>query len=117
MSINDKNNLPDYWAINIDYATEDLRTALQYTIFLSEILDTPVHFVIEQKKKNNHYHMHGYISNEHKYTESKLAKLICQWFRGKNWKIKPVFYLEGWKDYMLKESDRIRCVYGKNVIY
>lgn len=97
----------DYWAINIDFKTLSFEEITKCIVILDNVLNTSINFVLERKQKNGNLHMHAYIKGSESLTETKLHKLIVQYFKGYSFKIKPVFDLEGWRNYMLKCCTKI----------
>lgn len=101
------NRTSDYWAINIDFKNLSAQEITKCVFVIDSILDSNLNFVLERKQKNGNLHMHSYIKGNETLTETKLHKLIVQYFKGYSFKIKPVFHLEGWRNYMLKCSTNI----------
>lgn len=97
----------DYWAINIDFKNLSAQEITKCVFTIDSILDENLNFVIERKQKNGNLHLHSYIKGNESLTETKLHKLIVQYFKGFSFKIKPVFDLNGWRNYMLKCSTNI----------
>ncbi len=105
------NEIPQIWAMNIDFGkTNSLKSCVEITVHLAKALGVDIKFVIERKKKNNHYHLHSYFFNDRaRISKKQLDQTIIYWLKGYSFKNKPVYDLMGWENYLLKENEKIHC--------
>jgi|GEM_PF-5765996 len=110
------NNLPkelsnQLVAINLDFATTNYQDAAKMTAILQQLLGIDLYFVLETKAKNNHYHLHSYFDNAiHQLTDRQISLTLIKYFGGKSFKLKTVFDLQGWRNYMSKNGNPIHAI-------
>ncbi|MBO6212988.1 hypothetical protein [Algoriella sp.] len=101
------NYVAPIWALSLDFGRMPQRDVATCCMFIARQLGVEFNFVIEEKKKNNERHIHAYFGSEPNHSETYLHKFVAKWFRGHSFKIKEVFHLNGWQNYLTKENKKI----------
>lgn len=68
---------------------------------LAQILDTEINFTVEEKKVNKKPHVHAYCTVH----PQELINALKEWFSGLSFDPVSCYDLNGWIDYITKESE------------
>lgn len=100
-----------YYALSIDpctnYTITDIDKIMDFVVSNTSDSNLEINYVIEQKKSNNQNHLHCYVKCSKK---KKLIESIKLGFSKASYKQNDIFDLNGWKDYMSKEGNKITTI-------
>ncbi len=100
-----------YYAVTIDptykYTSNDIDGIMKFVF--EQLVDdkAEINYVVEQKKTNEHNHIHCYIKCTSK---RKLINSFRLGFGQLSYHESVIFDLNGWKQYLLKENNSIKTL-------
>lgn len=98
-----------YYALTIDFLKNfkynDIKEIMNHIFQDLKIADLEINYVVEQKKSNGQNHVHLYTNCSKK---RELIKKIRSCFSSVSYKESKIYDLQGWINYITKESKIIK---------
>lgn len=100
-----------YYAVTIDptykYSVKDIDVIMKFVFDQLVDYNTEINYVVEQKKTNEHNHIHSYVKCSNK---RKLINCFRLGFGQLSYHESVIFDLNGWKQYITKENNNIKTL-------
>nr|WP_315142336.1 hypothetical protein [uncultured Flavobacterium sp.] len=100
-----------YYAVTIDptykYSVKDIDVIMKFVFDQLVGYNTEINYVVEQKKTNEHNHIHSYVKCSNK---RKLINCFRLGFGQLSYHESVIFDLNGWKQYITKENNNIKTL-------
>ncbi len=102
---------PKYYALSMDpvnnYTVKEIESIIEFVCEQMKETSIEINYVIEPKIANGRHHLHCYVNC------GKKRKLIEQFqlgFSQLSYQQNEIYDLERWKNYMIKDGEKIKCV-------
>ena len=103
-----------FYALTVDftheYSIKDIEQIIQFVCAQSSMDNFEFHYTIEKGGLKEKNHLHAFTNSKSK---TELIKNLRLGFSEISYKILPVYDIEGWRNYMTKQDNKIKTIKNK----